>query len=124
MVNCNCQPGDNLCRKITLPAQLDNLGELMRFTLDIAIECGLTKKRLDELEIVLEEALVNVINYAYKDEKGDIEITCHNKDGRFIINVIDAGQPFDINSLKDPDINADIPERRVGGLGVYMIKKL
>jgi anti-sigma regulatory factor (Ser/Thr protein kinase) len=41
-----------------------------------------------------------------------------------IIEIIDSGMPFDMTSLPNPDITSDISERKIGGVGVFLIKKM
>jgi len=89
-----------------------------------AREQGVTQNKIGEIQVAVEEALVNVINYAYKDGEGDVEVTCMLDDERFIIEIIDYGFPFDLLSLQDPDISLDVSERDIGGLGIYLIKRL
>lgn len=80
---------------------------------------------MKDLHLAVEEAVVNIINYAYGDTKGDFEIACaSHKDGRFTVEISDTGIPFNILLMPPPDITADIAERRIGGLGVHLIKNL
>ena len=53
-----------------------------------------------------------------------ILINCNANDNHFIIEIIDSGIPFDMSSLSDPDVTADVDHRKIGGLGVFLIKKL
>jgi serine/threonine-protein kinase RsbW len=113
--------------EIRLPAVIDNLSAFISSVNDTAVQQGLSPKRTTEIELALEEALINIINYAYeKGPKGEIRIQCcleENKN-RFVIEIKDNGVPFDIFSTKEPDLSLDISEREIGGLGVFMIKKL
>jgi len=69
--------------------------------------------------------LVNVINYAYPDKYGNIEITYEVKeDKRFVVEIVDWGIPFDPLSLPKPDVEAPMEKRKVGGLGVYLIRTI
>lgn len=91
-----------------------------------ARDAGFPAKRVQEVELAVEEALVNIINYAYPErENGDVEVKCglENQD-RFLIEIRDKGIPFDVESHSDPDLNANISERKVGGLGIYLIRKM
>ena len=82
-------------------------------------------KRINEIEIAAEEALVNIFRYAYQGQEGDVEISCKAEHGRtFIIEIIDAGMPFNPLSVSEPDITLDVGERQIGGVGVFLIKKL
>jgi serine/threonine-protein kinase RsbW len=110
---------------IQLPAKIENMELLVRFISNIARRLGFPGKRVKEIELATEEALVNIINYAYPDYSGDIKVTCtQDKSNAFVIKIEDTGIAFDIDSLKDPDISAGISDREVGGLGVFLIRKL
>ena len=109
---------------LKLPAKLQHLEQLIDFVTNCALEQGITQNKIGEIQVAVEEALVNVINYAYKDGEGDVEVTCTLDDEKFIIEIIDLGFPFDLLSLQDPDISLAVSEREIGGLGVYLIKRL
>jgi serine/threonine-protein kinase RsbW len=112
---------------ITLPAKLDSLYDFMGFVSSCARKHSFSNERITEIELALEEILVNIIKYAYKDCSldGDIEITCRLADAQsFVIEIVDSGMPFDILSVREPDITADIDERQIGGLGIFFVKRL
>jgi serine/threonine-protein kinase RsbW len=110
--------------EIKLAAKLENLEMLVRSVTTCAKEQGVSENKLPIIELGVEEAFVNICKYAYRNQEGDVEIKCILDDGRFTIEITDAGIPFDINSLPDPDITQDISERKTGGLGVFFIKKM
>lgn len=111
--------------KLILPAKMQNFESMMQFIENIAKSQGFDVKKVNQVKIAAEEALVNVINYAYHDADGNIEINCDAKEGRgLVIEIIDKGIPFDPTSMPEPDINAPIEDRRIGGLGVYMMHQL
>jgi serine/threonine-protein kinase RsbW len=111
--------------KIRVPAKLDHLHTLIDIVSNCAKEQGLSGKRINEIEIAAEEALVNIFRYAYQGREGDVEISCKAEHGRtFIIEIIDAGMPFNPLSVSEPDITLDVGERQIGGVGVFLIKKL
>jgi len=109
---------------IKLPAKLDNLYRFMDVVSRCAKEQGFTQKRINEIELAMEEALVNIFNYAYQDNTGDVEVICSLNNDLFIVDIIDSGIPFNVLSHKDPDLTSDISEREIGGLGVFLMKKL
>ncbi len=112
-------------RRISCPAAIDHLSEAVSFVLSCAGRSGLSDKQIKDIHLAVEEAVVNIINYAYGDAKGDFQIACSSSDdGRFVIEISDAGIPFNIFSLPEPDMDADIAERTIGGLGVHLIKTL
>jgi serine/threonine-protein kinase RsbW len=110
---------------IQLPARIENMEPLVQFISDNARKLGFSGKRVKEIELATEEALVNIINYAYPDHHGDIKVTCVQLQSKtFVIEIEDSGIAFDMLSLRDPDISAGISDREIGGLGVFLIRKL
>jgi len=111
--------------KIRVPAKLDHLHALIDIVSNCAKEQGLSGKRINEIEIATEEALVNIFRYAYQGREGDVEISCMAEHGRtFIVRIVDAGTPFNPLSVSEPDTTLDIGERQIGGVGVFLIRKL
>jgi sigma-B regulation protein RsbU (phosphoserine phosphatase) len=85
----------------------------------------LSPKLMHDLNLALEEILTNVISYAYADSR-EHEITVRLSAGRGEIRaeVEDDGQPFNPLKTPEPDMTQLIEERRVGGLGIHLVRKL
>jgi anti-sigma regulatory factor (Ser/Thr protein kinase) len=110
---------------LTLPAELSHLPAFIAAVTEAAESSHVPQKTLFEIELALEEALVNVMNYAYAGAKGDIQVVCRAEGGTaFVVEITDSGKDFDMTSLPEPDITAGVEERKIGGLGIYFIKKL
>jgi serine/threonine-protein kinase RsbW len=107
-----------------VPARIENMALLVQFISGNAGKLGFSGKRIKEIELAAEEALVNIIDYAYPDHPGDIKVTCLQDPKTFAIEIEDTGIAFDMLSIKDPDISASISDREIGGLGVFLIRKL
>jgi anti-sigma regulatory factor (Ser/Thr protein kinase) len=110
--------------KILLAAKIANLHAAMDFVVQAARQQGFDEDNINQIQLAFEEAVVNVINYAYPDKNGDMEISCLPKEKGLQIEIVDSGIPFDPLSLPEPDLNAPIEKRKIGGLGVYMIRKI
>ncbi len=110
--------------RLKLPAKLENLDSWMRAVSDCARGQGFDPDRISEMELALEEALVNICSYSYPEEPGEAEIICKADDHNLVVEVIDSGIPFDMTELPDPDTTADVSERRIGGLGIFLVKKM
>jgi anti-sigma regulatory factor (Ser/Thr protein kinase) len=110
------------------PAVLDRLGEIQAFVLDRARAHGLPEKKCFAMAVVVEELVVNIMNYAYPEGEGELEISCHGKscDGRdcFCIQLHDQGMAFDPLGEPEPDVRAPAEERPVGGLGIHLVREL
>jgi len=109
---------------IKLPATLENLRRWTEAVSERAREQGLAQKKIGKIELALEEALVNICNYSYPEEPGDAEVSCKQDNGRFIIEITDSGIPFSMASLSAPDLTSSIEKRKIGGLGIFLIKKM
>ena len=111
---------------LKLPALLENLDRFVQFVSEFAGDQGYEQKRIHEIELATEEALVNIFNYAYPDgTTGDVEVQCHMDDhANLVIVLMDDGVPFDLKSLSEPDLDANISDRPIGGLGVFLIIKM
>jgi anti-sigma regulatory factor (Ser/Thr protein kinase) len=104
---------------------MGHLNDLIRFVSHFAQKAGFDTKKIKEIELVTEEAVVNIISYAYPEETGEIEIRCNKSKGAgFLIEIMDTGTPFNPLSLSEPDITADISQRNIGGLGIALMRKM
>jgi len=114
-----------LLSKLKLPAKLSNLRKFVQLVSKCAEDLGLNSEKITDIGVATEEALVNICNYAYQGKTGEVKVSCILDDeNRFIVEIEDRGIPFDVKVLDDPDLTPDIIERKVGGLGVFIIKEL
>lgn len=109
---------------IRLPARLDNLQKLVSFVAECAGQQGYSPDEMRRIELAAEEALVNICRYAYPDRSGDIEISCRTGRDVSVIEIADSGIPFDCSTQTCPDIDASLCDRKVGGLGIYLMHKM
>lgn len=108
---------------LTLPARLENLRTFMEAAREAAAKAGLPRPRILKLEIALEEALVNIMQYAYVGDAGEIQISCRSCDQRlFVTEIIDNGNPFNVTAVPPPDLPAELDKRKIGGLGIHLMK--
>lgn len=105
------------------PANLDKLPQMMELIREQLKQAHFEPKEVSHIELAAEEALVNVINYAYPDGEGEVEISCHIIGNKQIeIEIQDWGIEFDPTSqVRQLDMFAPLEEREVGGLGVYFM---
>jgi len=111
--------------KTTAPARMAFLEHLIQFVSQYAQLADFPVQRIKEIELAVEEVLVNIFNYAYPDDRGDVTLTCRVEAGpRLVVEISDTGIPFNILNVPTPDLTADIDERQVGGLGAFFVKKM
>lgn len=113
-------------RKLTLHNNIRETPKIADFMDDIVGETGIDVGLASSLNLALEEAVVNVMNYAYpKDQIGSIIIEAYADKENIKFIITDNGQPFDpTNSNSEPDITAGIEERSIGGLGIFLVTHL
>ena len=106
------------------PAKLERLDEVLAFAEERMDECGFSMKTAMQVSLALEEAFVNVANYAYSDGEGEAELTTVADDETLTFILSDSGMYFDPTAKDDPDITLPAEERDIGGLGILMVKKI
>ena len=109
-----------------LPARIEQWETVREFieTYLEQIECS--AKVSYEILVSAEELFTNIASYAYENEDGMAEVSCgvNEENGvEFRFSFKDWGTPYDPFSRPDPDFEIPFEERRIGGLGVYMVKK-
>jgi serine/threonine-protein kinase RsbW len=111
--------------RIELPARFASLDNVRAFVSRAAKECGMDYNTVCEVELAVDEAFTNIIEHAYGGESHEqIECTCQQASDRLIIVLKDCGNPFDPTIVPEPDVNAGLEKREVGGLGMYFINEL
>ena len=88
-------------------------------------EAGTTPALTMQLNLAIEEAVVNVMNYAYpKGTKGDILLTARLSDDTLTFVISDKGIPFNPTLQKPADTTLSAEERQIGGLGIHLVRQL
>lgn len=77
-----------------------------------------------KIRLCAEEAVENIVRYAYGNGSGYLEATTDVEDGMFVLNLKDSGIPFNPLEKDDPDIDASLEDRQVGGLGIFLCKQM
>ena len=110
---------------IILSATLEALAQGTAFVAEQAVAAGFLPKRVMEIELVIEEMLTNICYYAYRGKAGEVEVQCNVDEARCLqIEISDTGVPFDILSVSSPDVTSDLTTRAVGGLGLFLVRKM
>lgn len=103
-------------------SELDTLEEKLD---EFCSQLGLTNKCLCEINLALEELFTNIISYGYNDEAEHwIKFSLSFKGGIIRMEIEDDGIPFNPIEAKEPDIRCALEERKIGGLGIHLTKKI
>jgi serine/threonine-protein kinase RsbW len=108
-----------------IPGRFDSLAKISELVARATRAAGLGPSAAYAVQMAVDEACTNIIEHAYGGEGiGDIECTCRVDSCGLTVALRDHGRPFDPSRVPEPDINASLEERREGGLGLYLIRKL
>lgn len=102
--------------------------EITRISLimeDFCEENKIPMKLMFEINLVLEEILMNVISYGFSDEnEHEIEVGWTLDNQLFYLQVVDDGKEFNPLILPEPELDKTVAERKIGGLGIHLVKKM
>ncbi len=114
-------------QRLTVPGRFEQLARIAEFVTQAARDAGLSDDDVFHVEMAVDEACSNVIEHAYAERAGDIELTCSSPEtGRLEIVIHDEGAPFDPDSVPSPKIGNEfnLDALQEGGLGLYFMRKL
>lgn len=114
-------------KEITVPANLDSIAIVTDFINAELEKVNCSERDRIQIDVVVDEVFGNIAKYAYDQEEGDATLLVEVSDepGAISITFIDHGKPYNpLDNHKTPDTTLKAKERKIGGLGVYMTKKI
>ena len=112
-------------KRIVLPNDIQEVSKLTAFVDEVCEVVGFSPAMTMQMNLALEEAVVNVMNYAYPEgTHGDVTIEAKTNDVRLKFTIIDSGTPFDPTAMEDVDIHQDAEDRPIGGLGIHLVREI
>ena len=112
-------------KSIILANEISEIGRLADFIDDIGNEFSLAPDVRFNLNLVLEEAVANIINYAYpKDEHESIYLSARMHEDSIVLVLTDTGKEFDPTMAPEVDVTLSAEERQIGGLGIFLIRQI
>ena len=119
------EPGVDPSRRLIMKNEMSEVGRLRAFFFSVCREHGIDVETAKTLNLALEEWVANVINYAYpKGMRGHVEVTVDVSDDVLTFVIKDHGAAFDPTQHEEVDIDAEIDERAIGGLGIHLIRAI
>ncbi len=113
-------------KEMTIEAKVENIPVVTEFV-DGQLEVhGCSMKAQMQIDIAIDELFGNIANYAYETGNGAVTVRVELKENPLsvVITFIDNGVPYDPLKKEDPDVTLSAEEREIGGLGIYMVKKI
>lgn len=112
-------------RQLTLPNDINTISQLSEFVDAICEEAAVDMATTMELNLALEEAVVNVMSYAYPEGTvGTVVISAQNDGRQLVFTLSDSGKPFDPTAKAEVDTTLSAEERPIGGLGIHLIRRI
>lgn len=112
-------------KSVQFAAKFEYLDEIREFVGDIARKEGFSDKDVYNIQLATDEAASNVIEHAYENiPDGVLELSCDVKGDVITIVLTDHGESFDPSEIPLPDLKADLSDRKIGGLGIFLMRKL
>lgn len=112
-------------QSVRFAAKFEFLDEIRDFVGDIAREGGFDEKDVYNIQLAADEAASNIIEHAYEGvTDGLLDLSCGMENNAITIILVDYGEPFDPSAIPMPDLKADLSDRKIGGLGIFLMRKL
>lgn len=115
----------NALHTLSVQASTKHLSDVRDFVAKHARDFGFEKQDVADIKLAVDEAYTNIIKHSYKnDEQKSVNIELGYDGDEFWISLLDTGEAFDPTNYSKPDLRKKIKEKKRGGVGVFLIKKL
>lgn len=112
-------------KKLSIKSRTENLSSIRDFVSSSAVEAGVPPDVVENIILAVDEACTNIIKHAYKSyPDGEMIIKTKSTNRRFTISITDYGKSFEPDAIPEPDLQKYYRQKRVGGLGMYLMKTL
>ena len=112
-------------KTVRITNQRDQIDTVRKFFDDYSKKNKLTEKTVHDIQMALDELLTNIVNYGYEDtDEHQIDIHFGVNDDAVKVEIVDDSKPYNILEKDNPDISLSMEDKPIGGLGIFLIKKL
>ena len=112
-------------KELTIEAAVENIEVVTDFVSQELEKLSCPAKAETQIAIAIDELFGNIARYAYYPKIGQatVRVEVENNPLSVIITFIDNGVPFNPLEIEEPDVKASAEERKIGGLGIFLVKK-
>ena len=118
------QDHDTKSHRLTIKNEVEELSKLPEFVDTVCEEAGVDMALVASINLALEEAVTNVVLYAYQEGKGTVDIDASYTPQYIKFIISDSGIPFDPTQKPEVDISLSAEEREIGGLGIHLVRQI
>ena len=112
-------------KELLIKSRTENLTTVREFVSSAVEEVNAPQDIAGDVVLAVDEACTNIIKHAYKFfPDGDITIKLKYSEKKIVVQITDHGDPFSPDTVPTPDLKKYFEEKRVGGLGMYLMKSL
>jgi serine/threonine-protein kinase RsbW len=110
--------------KLTIGSEITRIPEVSTRLEETMVKNGFSTEEILDTQLAVEEVITNAIDHGYKKPGGDINISFRITGSSTEIEIVDNAPPFNPLSLPEPDLTGDVSDRKIGGLGVFLIRQV
>lgn len=110
---------------LDLPASTHAIALGAQFVRQFCEQQGMPERECQRLELAADEICTNVVCHAYHgDASRHYRVECECEGDTVVVCVIDRGASFDPESVPTPDTTCALAQRKIGGLGLHLVRKV
>ncbi len=109
---------------IVIPAHPDETARVTEDIADILRAQEFSEEAVLDVQLAVEEVIVNIIKHGYRGKEGSIGVCCKASPEKATIVISDSAPAFNPLSLPEPDVTLGIEERGIGGLGIFLVRRV
>ncbi len=112
-------------KELTMPADRKSIPAVIEFVNRELDALGCSLKAEAQIDIAIDEIYSNIVKYGYEEEGGEVTVSFDTSEEPLAMTLSfrDEGKPFNPLERRDPDVTLSAKDRKIGGLGIFMVKK-
>jgi anti-sigma regulatory factor (Ser/Thr protein kinase) len=111
--------------RVSLANQVGEIRRINSALADLLAEEGVPDRTIHHVRLVVEELVSNIVRYGFDDQRAHrIDVDVRTEMRRVVVTIEDDGREFNPNNAPPPPLHEPLEERRIGGLGIFLVKKL
>lgn len=112
--------------KVVLDNRLDELQRFITALTEISRVGSIPEEVSFSIQLAIDELFTNIVSYGYEDDDPhEVEIRMSVQNNEIRVDLIDDAKQFDpLHQAAQPDLDASLEDRRIGGVGIHLVKTM
>jgi serine/threonine-protein kinase RsbW len=110
--------------ELTIKAEINEIPRVSAELENVMQAHSFSNEDILDTQLAVEEIVTNIIMHGYEGHTGEIRIIGTTTRGTIEIRIEDNAPRFNPLSVPEPDLTTDLPDRRPGGLGIFLSRKV